>query len=577
MCKLTAPPDGPPPPRASAIAALCLVSAAHAYSLAAFFSYAGFLAVDLHWAGDLDHSGVAVGMLGTALPLARIPFSMPWGMAVDRFGRRPCLIATALSLAAGQLLFPFQRHWAGALAVRFVLLGAGNGWPTIMGVICSELGGAARQTQIIGYVIGAGGVINLIGPGLGGLTYRLFGATFPALLPCLLGAALSLTAALATWLRLPETRPPPAARAPAKATLARRASADTLAVAAAEDDGADCDDADSSAATSATTTASASAPPTATSPAPAEAEAVVPLSTAMRVYPLPLLVLLRCVLGFYGFCLLALVPLWGIASREAGGLALDNRGIGGLLSLAAAGGLLWSTLGMARAVRRLGHRRMLISSSLLQLLVVPNLPRLQGAPFALIALAQTLIQCANATSFSCTIAAVNNVCARHPRRRGAVNGVMVTGESIAKAMGPGLGGPLYAFVISKDLPAGWPNGSILYFSGLGAVIAFVLTCAVLLPRSVDAPFAPEVAAAAAKGAATDDAAALEAGEEGREGQPAPRGQAKSRIWTAKAAPDEVPLWVAPAGGDGAHAAIEMRGAECCSTSGGVASREVGAR
>ena len=146
--------------------------------------------------------------------------------------------------------------------------------------------------------------------------------------------------------------------------------------------------------------------------------------------------------------------MWGIASREAGGLALDNRGIGGLLSLAASGGgLLWSTLGMARAVKRLGNRRMLVSSSLMQLLLVPNLPRMQGAPFALVALAQTLIQCANATSFSCTIAAVNNVCARYPRRRGAVNGVMVTGESIAKALGPGLGGPLYAFAISKALPA----------------------------------------------------------------------------------------------------------------------------
>lgn len=570
MCKGAA--VTPPPPRASAIAALCLVSAAHAYSLAAFFSYAGFLAVDLHWAGDLDHSGAAVGMLGTALPLARIPFSMPWGYAVDRFGRRPCLIATALSLAAGQMLFPFMTHWAGALAVRFVLLGAGNGWPTIMGVICSELGGAARQTQIIGYVIGAGGVINLIGPGLGGFTYRMFGATFPALLPCLLGAVLSLTAALATWLRLPETRPPPAAAStPANATLPRRASADTLAVAAAADP-QDGDDADHGGGTSATrapaaTTTTAATAAASPAEAKAEAEAFVPLSTALRVYPLPLLVLLRCVLGFYGFCLLALVPLWGIASREAGGLALDNRGIGGLLSLAAGGGLLWSTLGMARAVKRLGNRRMLISSSLMQLLLVPNLPRMQGAPFALVALAQTLIQCANATSFSCTIAAVNNVCARYPRRRGAVNGVMVTGESIAKALGPGLGGPLYAFAISKALPAGWPNGSILYFTGLGAVIAFVLTCALLLPPGVDAPFAPE-ATAAAKGA-VDDGAALVTGEDVRDGQTQP-----SSIWRAKAAPDEVPPWVAPAGGVGtlpAHAVIEMRSAECST------SREVGVR
>jgi len=93
------------PPRISSIAALCLVSAAHAYSLSAFFAYAGFLAVDLGWATDLDHVGVVVGVLGTCLPAARIPVSMLWGLAMDRFGRRPCLVLTSCCLCVGQVAF----------------------------------------------------------------------------------------------------------------------------------------------------------------------------------------------------------------------------------------------------------------------------------------------------------------------------------------------------------------------------------------------------------------------------------------------------------------------------------------
>ena len=39
-------------------------------------------------------------------------------------------------------------NWVPAMLVRSVLLGAGNGWPTIMGVYCGELGGPTRQREI---------------------------------------------------------------------------------------------------------------------------------------------------------------------------------------------------------------------------------------------------------------------------------------------------------------------------------------------------------------------------------------------------------------------------------------------
>ena len=86
------------------------------------YSLAGFLAVDLHWAADLDSSGTVVGILGTCLPLARVPVSVPWGMAMDRFGRRPCLILTAVCLCIGQIIFPFCTSWVSAIIVRLTSL-----------------------------------------------------------------------------------------------------------------------------------------------------------------------------------------------------------------------------------------------------------------------------------------------------------------------------------------------------------------------------------------------------------------------------------------------------------------------
>ena len=430
---------------AGAIAALCMVSASHAYSLANFYSYAGFLAVDLHWAADLDSSGTVVGILGTCLPLARVPVSVPWGMAMDRFGRRPCLILTAVCLCIGQIIFPFCTSWVSAIIVRLTLLGMGNGWVVLMAVCCAELGGPERQGQLLGYVIGAGGVINLIGPGLGGYTYKLLGSTFPALLPCLVGAAIALTAASMVAALLPETRPPK--RLTTTSTASNTSAADDIS-----------------------------------------------LSTALRTHPLPLLVLLRCLLGFAGFCKMTVIPLWAIASKPAGGLALNNQDVGLLLSSAAAFSLAYTTLFMAKVIKRCGARRAMLASALLQMLTLILLPCLQSAPFILIVIINAVLEVSNVTCFTCTIAAVNNVCSRFPHKRGAINGVNVTVESAAKAMGPALGGGLYAWTIARELPPNWPSASIVYFLGFAALLGVFTMGAVMLPTSIDTDAAKAAAA-----------------------------------------------------------------------------------
>ena len=448
------------PPRFLAIVALCLVSASHCYSLAAFSAFAGFLAVDLNWAEDLDHSGVIVGVLGTCVPAARIPVSMLWGLAMDRFGRRPCLILTSVCLMVGQMVFPFMTSFWAALFVRFTLLGMGNGWVILMAVCCAELGGQSRQAELLGYVIGAGGVINLIGPGLGGYTYRILGTQFPALMPCLLGAGLSATAAVAVRCALPETRPP--RRAAAEPTVELTAPAvDKDALNKHEE-------------------------PKGVSSSTRLAPVVeVNLTTALCSRPLPLLVALRCMLGFIGFLKMTVVPLWAIASEHVGGLALDHHELGLMLSLSAAVGLLYSTLMMARVIKHAGVRTAMLGSGVVAALGFLLMPRTQRLPFPIIVLLLSMLEMAHTTCFTCTIAAVNNVCCRYPNMRGAINGVNVTIESAAKALGPALGGALYAYTIAQPMPPTWPNASVLYFGGVGALMSFFCIGVSALPRSID--------------------------------------------------------------------------------------------
>ena len=392
-----------PSPRRSAIVALCLVSASHTYSLSAFFAYAGFLAVDLGWSVDLDHTGVVVGILGAVLPASRIPVSIMWGLAMDRWGRRPCLMLTCGSLMAGGMIFPFMTHWWAAVLIRFVLLGMGNGWVTLMAVCCAELGGPTHQAAILGYVIGAGGAINLIGPGLGGFTYHVFGSPYPALLPSVIGALLAGIAGLDVWFFFPETRPPPQQPAGSPQTANAQLPAPDQAP------------------------LSPAMPPAL--PVMKQARSQVPpvqgpsLWTALRTYPLPLLVCLRCLLGALGFCMMTLIPLWSIASTDVGGLALDNEELGVMLSSSAAISLLWSTLLMARFINRFGARRAMVASAATQMLCILSLPRIGSSHYVLVITVNAVLQMANTTCFTSTIAAVNNVCSQFPHRRGSINGV----------------------------------------------------------------------------------------------------------------------------------------------------------
>ena len=163
----------------------------------------------------------------------------------------------------------------------------------------------------------------------------------------------------------------------------------------------------------------------------------------------------------------------------------DNERLGLMLSSSAACALAYSTLGMAKVIKHVGVRKAMIGSAAVQMAMLLSLPRMQGAPFLLIIIVQATLQMANTTTFTCTIAAVNNVCSAYPDKRGAINGVSVTVESTAKALGPGLGGSLYAWAIAHDVPDGWPNASVLYFSGFATLVALFIVGATALPPSID--------------------------------------------------------------------------------------------
>ena len=189
-----------------AIVALALCNAAHFYSLCSIFSYAAFLTVDCGWAPNIDKAGFVAGLLPTVTLLGRTLTSAPWGFASDRWGRRRCMVASMLAVAAGNISFCLATNLPLVLTVRFLILGGGNGYVSMIGPLTLDIGGSARQAEVMGMVFSAGGVVSTAGPAIAGVLYGA-PSVLPALVPSLIGMVLALAAALLghAWLPAPRT------------------------------------------------------------------------------------------------------------------------------------------------------------------------------------------------------------------------------------------------------------------------------------------------------------------------------------------------------------------------------------
>jgi len=397
-------------PRASArvptlgwkpVIAIGWANAAHFYSLCSIFSYAGFLAVDCGWAADADTAGFVAGLLPTAVLCGRLFTSILWGHAADRCGRRPSMIASMVAVTLGNVCFGLTTSLPAALAVRFLLIGALNGWVTLMGLCVLECAGEAMQPVVWSYVFATGSVVALLGPAIGGWTYAALGPRFPALPPSLVGGAIGATAVAVNVAWLPETKPR-ATSSSASAATASSSAIRSSAIRAASSAAAASSSTLRAASTSSSAAAASSSYSSREGPAgkankadagggartrlathpggggegggegsgggdngggdnggggsggAADGAARPPLSAVLCSHPLPLVMVLRAAHGCALFAAFDLVPLWGMASRYAGGLALTEEQLGTSLAAGAVVQVVFTSLAMGRLVRRLG-------------------------------------------------------------------------------------------------------------------------------------------------------------------------------------------------------------------------------
>jgi MFS family permease len=148
---------------------------------------------------------------------------IPWGLASDRWGRKPCLLLSMFNVTLFGILFGFSTNFHMAVLSRLAI-GLGNGFMGVAKVCVTEIVQCKEhELRGFGMLNGIWGLGLIVGPAVGGILSRpavqyptLFSqhsiwAQYPYLLPCIVCASLAVMSFLMIYLFLEETMNKPSA------------------------------------------------------------------------------------------------------------------------------------------------------------------------------------------------------------------------------------------------------------------------------------------------------------------------------------------------------------------------------
>lgn len=152
------------------------------------------------YADSFGASATTIGVLFASYSLAQFVLSPVWGRISDRVGRKPVLVVTIVGSALGSLVLGL----AGSLTVLFIgriIDGASGASVAVARATVADVATPDQRPRLMGLLGAAFGFGFVIGPVVGSLA-----ALGGPQVPFFLAAAISAINAVATWVRVPETR-----------------------------------------------------------------------------------------------------------------------------------------------------------------------------------------------------------------------------------------------------------------------------------------------------------------------------------------------------------------------------------
>ncbi|CAM6008983.1 unnamed protein product [Sphagnum balticum] len=425
--------------------------------ISSLYPFLYFMVQDFHITKSDKDLGFYVGAIGSAFMVGRATTAVLWGIAADKYGRKPVMLIGLISVIVFHTLFGFSQNFWMAVLTR-LLLGLFNGLHGPAKAYVSEISNANHQALGVSIIGTSWGLGLILGPALGGylsqpaLKYpniftegSLF-ARFPYLLPSLCNTVFAIGVLFITF-QLPET-------------LHKHEMRDKLS-------------------------------PLSNDLIEVQQDQKKPLLSRK---PFIGGLLLYCIWSLHDMAYIEVFSLWCVSPKSTGGLGFTTADVGEILGLSGFVVLIFQLLIFPYLSNFLGPilaTRIPIVFSVPLVVAYPAIATLSGLVlWVMVAIVSCLKNVLTTMIFTASMILLNNSVPQD--QRGAANGLSVSLGSVFKAIGPAGGGALFAWSQKRPdafiLPGNYLVFTVLAFIGF---LSCITTFEPFLPHSVNDPFSEE--------------------------------------------------------------------------------------
>ncbi|CAO2831397.1 unnamed protein product [Amaranthus hypochondriacus] len=379
------------------------------------------------------------GFEGSAFMVGRTLTAIIWGMVADRYGRKPVMILSTLSVVIFNTMFGLSTNYWMALVSRF-LLGAFCGTLGPMRAYATEVSRREHQALGVAMMTSSWGIGLVIGPALGGYLAQpadkfpsvfsqdsIFGR-FPYFLVSLVLSIFSFGVfILCFW--LPET-------------LHRHDGDGKIQV-----QHHDIEDADNEKLLN------------------AEGDASHSWFNLLRNWPLMSTIIVYCVFQLHDMAYIEIFSLWTVSPRTVGGLSLATEDVGQALAVAGIGLLFCQLFLYPVLERKLGPITVSRVGAVLSIALLASYPffvNLKGTTLSIVVDLASAAKNVLSVSITTGLFLLQNR-AVNQHQRGAANGLSLGIMSFCKAIGPALAGTLLSWAQTRQTATFLPGTHMVFF------------------------------------------------------------------------------------------------------------------
>jgi len=435
---------------------VCLCSTLPIQSL---FPYLYFMIRDLNVAEREEDIGYYAGFVGAAYMFGRTLTAVLWGVVADKYGRKPVIVISILSVIIFNTLFGLSTTYWMAIATR-ALLGFLCGLLGPIKAYASEVCRKEHQALGLSLVTSSRAIALVVGPAIGGFLAQpatkypnifsensIFGR-FPYFLPSFAISVIAIAAFVACFW-LPET-------------LHMHHDVEDGSVESLE---ASLSGSDSDVNAKAT-----------------EESEVTSKRSLFTNWPLMASITVYCIFSLHDTAYAEIFSLWAVSAKKYGGLSFSSQDVGMVLSISGFGVLVFQLLFYPPVVKRLGYITPFRAAAVLSIALLATYPfmtNLSGFMLQLAVNSASLLKNVFAATIMTACNILQNI-AVPQEQRGAANGISVTAMSIFKAIAPAGGGAIFSWAQKhQDLPL-LPGDQMIFFililvEAVGLILSFNLS------------------------------------------------------------------------------------------------------